>query len=376
MIMLLLPMFALDIGLSFTMVGVLFAVRSGGILLASIPAGIAIELYGEKVLVLFCLTLVVLSCLGFVLLQSPLGMILMTFLFGLGSGGVALARHSFISETIENRRLGRIMSRLAGLQRLGTLIGPLVGGMMSHLYGFQEAFLLAAGLVSLSLLVWLTQSSTARHRVSSRSFGSTLKTLPAIFRLHQHVLMTAGAFTMILRLIRACWPLLLPLWAYHVGLNKAEIGIIFGISSAIDLTVLSLSGQVADRLGRKWIALPCITFLSLCLLLMPYCLSLTSLIALALLNGAANGLGGGIIMTLGADLAPQQDRGTFLASWRLLGDASGILSPLMVAWLASTLSLPIAMVISSAIGVFGSLLLVFGVHETLRRRETGLPDDG
>ncbi|MFT5137080.1 MAG: MFS family permease [Arenicella sp.] len=371
MIMLLLPLFAIDLGLSFTSVGLLFAVRSVGILLASIPAGVAIERYGEKILVLFCLALVVLACVGFSLWHSPLGLVLMTFLFGLGSGGVALARHSFISEKVENRLLGRTMSKLAGLQRLGTLAGPLIAGGMSHWVGFQSAFLFAAGVVLVSLLICLYKLPADRHRVSGRSLTSTVQALPSIFQQHQQVLMTAGVFIMILRLIRGCWPLLLPLWASHIGLNKAEIGFVFGVSSAIDLAVLSVSGQITDRMGRKWVALPCIVFLSLSLLLMPYCLTLTSLIALALLAGSANGLGGGIIMTLGADLAPHKDRGTFLACWRLVGDSSGTVSPLIIAWLASTLSLISAISISGMIGLLGGALMWIGVKETLSTK----PDD-
>ena len=374
MIMLLLPLFAIDLGLSFTSVGLLFAMRSVGILLASIPAGAAIERYGEKILLLFCLTLIVLSCVGFAVWYSSVGLFLMTFLFGLGSGGVALARHSFISETVDNRRLGRTMSKLAGLQRLGTLAGPLIGGGISHWYSFQGAFLFAAGLVLVSLLICLYHLPADRHKSSGRSLIATVQALPRIFKQHQQVLMTAGVFVMILRLIRGCWPLLLPLWANHVGLNKAEIGVVFGVSSAMDLAVLSISGQVTDRLGRKWVALPCVVLLSLSLLLMPYCLTITSLIALALLAGSANGLGGGIIMTLGADLAPQQDRGTFLASWRLLGDTSGTLSPLMIAWLASALSLASAITISGGIGLLGGLLMWFGVKETISAKRVDLSE--
>jgi MFS family permease len=367
----LLPLFEIELGLPFTSIGLLFAVRSVGILLASIPAGVAIERYGEKLLVLFCMALVALSCIGFVLWNSSVGLVLMTFLFGLGSGGVALARHSFISEVVENHRLGRVMSKFAGLQRLGTLTGPLIAGGISHLYGFQGAFLLATSLMLVSLVVCLYKLPADSHRVSGRSLTDTVKALPGIFKRHQHVLMTAGVFIMILRLIRGCWPLLLPLWASHIGLNKAEIGLIFGLSSTIDLVMLSVSGQVTDRMGRKWVALPCIIFLSLSLLLMPYCISMNSLLALALLSGSANGLGGGIIMTLGADLAPQKDRGTFLASWRLLGDSSGTVSPLAIAYMASILSLASAITISGGIGIIGGLLMWLGVKETLGAKRTG-----
>jgi hypothetical protein len=57
---------------------------------------------------------------------------------------------------------------------------------------------------------------------------------------------------------------------------------------------------------------------------------------LALVMSVANGLGSGVIMVLGADLAPKDARSEFLASYRLLvdfGDAAapGILSALVAA---------------------------------------------
>ena len=46
--------------------------------------------------------------------------------------------------------------------------------------------------------------------------------------------------------------------------------------------------------------------------------------------GVGNGLSSGILLTLGADVAPKQRAGAFLGSWRTLTDAGGAIAPLAV----------------------------------------------
>lgn len=49
---------------------------------------------------------------------------------------------------------------------------------------------------------------------------------------------------------------------------------------------------------------------------------------MALLLGIGNGMGSGVVMTLGADVAPAADRAAFLGAWRLLYDAGSAAGPL------------------------------------------------
>jgi hypothetical protein len=68
--------------------------------------------------------------------------------------------------------------------------------------------------------------------------------------------------------------------------------------------------------------------------------------------GVGNGLSSGILLTLGADVAPISDPAPFLGSWRTLTDAGGALSPLLVSGITAVTSLSIA---TGAVGVVGLL---------------------
>jgi MFS family permease len=96
----------------------------------------------------------------------------------------------------------------------------------------------------------------------------------------------------------------IPLWALHIGLDPQTTSIIFGLSGAVDMLLFYPAGSVMDRLGRKWVAVPSMFVLGLAHLLLPLTHTVVTLTLVALLMGIGNGLGAGVIMTLGADASP------------------------------------------------------------------------
>jgi hypothetical protein len=74
--------------------------------------------------------------------------------------------------------------------------------------------------------------------------------------------------------------------------------------------------------------------------------------------GVGNGLSSGILLTLGADVAPKTDPAPFLGSWRTLTDAGGAVAPLLVSGIAAAASLAVASGVMGAIGLLGALAFV------------------
>ena len=74
----------------------------------------------------------------------------------------------------------------------------------------------------------------------------------------------------------------------------------------------------------------------------------------ALLIAAGNGLGSGIVMTIGADTAPVVGRAQFLGGWRLCGDIGGTSGPLAFSALAAVLPLAAACVVVGLVGLAGA----------------------
>lgn len=143
------------------------------------------------------------------------------------------------------------------------------------------------------------------------------------------------------------------------ALDAQTIALVVGVSGAIDFALFYASGQVMDRFGRLWAALPAMLlmgagFVALALTHgLPQSAMWFALFAAVL--GVGNGLSSGILLTLGADVAPQSDPAAFLGSWRTLTDAGGAAAPLVFSALVAAFSLSIATAAMGAIGFVGAL---------------------
>jgi len=71
----------------------------------------------------------------------------------------------------------------------------------------------------------------------------------------------------------------------------------------------------------------------------------------------ANGFGSGVILTIGADLAPAGQRNEFLASYRLITDVGVAAAPPALSALASGIGLAAGMASFGVVGFVGVWLL-------------------
>jgi MFS family permease len=139
--------------------------------------------------------------------------------------------------------------------------------------------------------------------------------------------------------VRASRQAVVPLWAEQIGLSAATISLIYGMSSGLDMLVFYPAGRVMDRKGRLWVAVPSMLFMGLSMLCMPFTHGAFTLLLAALLMGFGNGIGSGMIMTLGADYSPAAGRAHFLGIWRLLSDIGSTAGPALLSAVTALLTL-------------------------------------
>jgi MFS family permease len=172
---------------------------------------------------------------------------------------------------------------------------------------------------------------------------------------------------MAIQTLRASRQIILPLWADHIGLDAAAIGLVFSISLGMEMVLFYPAGTIMDRLGRKSVAIPCLALMSLGMLLLPLTGAFWSISAVGMVMGLGNGLGSGINMTLGADFSPAIGRANFLGAWRLVGDVGTAGGPLVLAGATALVALSGAALVLGAIGMVGAGLFFWRVPETLQR---------
>ncbi|MFC7755685.1 MFS transporter [Tsukamurella soli] len=171
-----------------------------------------------------------------------------------------------------------------------------------------------------------------------------------MLRRYWHVFLTLGTGIVLLSAIRQTRQIVIPLWAHHIGLSSASASMIYGIAGAIDAATFYPAGKVMDRYGRRAVAVPCTALMGVSFLLMPLSHGFTTLILVSLLMGMSNGIGSGIVMTLGADVSPSVGRPTFLGLWRELADAGTGIGPVILSAVTAVWTLGGGIVVSGVVG--------------------------
>ena len=144
---------------------------------------------------------------------------------------------------------------------------------------------------------------------------------------------------MLVSAVRASRQAIIPLWADHLGLEPSVASLIYGLAGGIDMLVFYPAGKVMDLKGRRWVAVPAMVTMAAALLAMPFTQGAMTLLVAAGVLGFGNGIGSGMVMTLGADHSPRPGRAHFLGVWRLMADIGSSCGPALLSFLAATLSL-------------------------------------
>ena len=132
---------------------------------------------------------------------------------------------------------------------------------------------------------------------------------------------------------------MIPLWAEGIGLDAATTSLIYGLAGGIDMLVFYPAGKVMDRKGRNWVVVPSMVVMGTALLAMPFTHASTSLLVVSLAIGFGNGIGSGVLMTLGADYSPIVGRAHFLGLWRLMADLGSTGGPALLSAITALVSL-------------------------------------
>jgi len=183
-------------------------------------------------------------------------------------------------------------------------------------------------------------------------------------------LASAGTAQVFGQMIRAGRTVIIPLFgADALGLGVDQIGLIVGLAAAVDFSLFLVAGWLMDQHGRKFAIVPCLAIQALGMALVPLTAAFGGLLFAAVLIGFGNGLGAGSMMTLGADLSPDEARGEFLGVWRLISDVGFTGGPLVVGAVADILVLSSAVWVIAASGLAAAGIFLFFVPETLKRKQ-------
>ena len=351
------PLTARELGASIPTAAMIIALIGIGSLINNIPASAITVRFGER-WAMVAAGLWSAVGMGLCLWTSQLVLLAAGCLMvGMSQAVYNLARQSYMSEVVPPNCRARALSALGGVMRIGMFAGPFIAAGAVHLYGLEAAYVvgLVAVLAAAALGARIPDLQApppppGQAQPARTTIGSTL-------REHRRVFLTLGVAILLVSAVRASRQAVIPLWADHLGLAPSVASLIYGMSGGIDMLVFYPAGKVMDHFGRRWVAVPSMLIMGLALLAMPFTAGATALLLVAMAIGFGNGIGSGMIMTLGADHSPRHGRPHFLGVWRLLSDIGSSSGPALLSLLAGSLSLGAGIAVTGLISLAAAAAL-------------------
>jgi len=376
------PLLALDLGFAAWQAAALTTVFGLTSFLGPIPAGRFISRVGARRALVSTGVLLVLSNLVAFMVLTPgvhgdpgarhqltfLGLLLV---MAISTQVWQLGRQAYLGTALPPTMRARGMTMFGGVIRLGEVIGPLLGALVMALGSDTGVFILfavtaAAGTVMIA--IFLPPGET--RPTPRRPRGERIPRSTARSRLDRAVLSRmamVGLGIAPVMMARVNRPVIVPLLGASLGLDSVWISLVFGVCAALEILLVIPAGTLMDRYGRAAVAVPCALLMGAGFILLAILgttlagqgttLAVVALLVPSLLIGLGNGMGAGIVMTLGIDVSPVHDRTRYLAWWNTMLGSGRLAAPLVVTAIALVAPIALAGAATGALCLAGGAWL-------------------
>ncbi|MFC8044576.1 MFS transporter [Nocardia sp. NPDC057353] len=361
-----LPQFARGFGVGVAAASAIVSAFALMRLLFAPMSGRLVQRLGERPVYLGGLLVVALSTGASALAQSYWQLLVLRSLGGIGSTMFTVSSLALVIRMSPPGARGRVSGLYSTSFLVGSLGGPLIGGLFAGL-GLRAPFVLymIALLITTAVVYLALRNSTlvnpvdaGHHRTMSFADGWRRPEYRAV--LWSNFCNGAAVFGVRMALV--------PLLVVEVlGQQPAMAGIALTVFAAGNAVVLFASGRLSDRFGRK----PFLILGSVICAAGTGGLALADTVPLLLVTSFVAGIGSGMFSpALQASVAdiigPKARGGPVLAGFQMSADLGTVLGPILVGFLAQQLSYGVGLAVTGALLAVAAVFWLL-VPEPLRR---------
>lgn len=334
--------------------------------------GLVADRYGRRLMIQRALFGACFVIGGMALVRTPEQLFALRLVQGAVTGLVA-AISTVVSLTVPKERLAAVLGFMQTALFAGNSLGPILGGVISDAVGFRPAFAMTGGLFLISgLLVTLFVAEPPRLEATTKPGEATADTGGrSAWRelLARREILAILGMIILIRFASFAPNPVLPLFIQGLVTDRERLATLAGLvvaSTGIASTISALlTGQLADRFGRRPTLLCCL--LAAAILCPPHALvtSVWQLLALRVATGLALGGMMPVVQAIFTELTPPHRRGIafgILATAGSIGLGGGPLTGSLIAARFGVPAVFVAMTPLFALGAWSLLSLPRGEH--------------
>jgi len=353
------PLYIIDLGASYTLLGIIVSVYGAVQLVTQIPIGRLSDRIGRKGLILLGLVSFTIMPPLYIYATSAYLLIPIRMIGGLGASAVWPLAMALIVEQADSRSRGAAMGWYNASFYSALALGPLIGGMLYDLFGLEAPFYFWALMGLASVLIVLIKVKEPKEReVSSGNALIGLKGGPKEALIQPGYVTTFMAccgVVLWMGIVGGFNFTMLPSYASTIGLSTMEVGLLYLVYGGTMAVSNVYFGRQADRGKRKrLIIISCLLgTISFALLIFAGGL-LQALILLAAL-GLGMGVGNPAAAALIADTTCADRRGEIFGIFNTARMTGVVIGPLIAGLTADMYGITGCMFAFTAIAILITL---------------------
>ena len=401
---------ALSLGSTQAFAAAIVGIMGAVSLMATVPAGILIDRLGDfrAMTVATAAAIIVLgSIVAAFIWDSPYSLLVYTLalmVFGPVSDVWSLARQAVVAEVMPPADLAKAMTALGGTQRVGNLVGPMIGAGLMLVFPIWSVFVFS-GLTAVAAIAIMALPIAQipgfddhPHRAEAAPTsppddhdpsltdgdspaeaadpghgdaahprrGKKKDRRPPLDVRWKSVILT-GVTIIALAAARAAQPVVVQLWGVEIGLHKSSISLIIAFGAGLELIVMFLGAYIKDHLGRVATLVACLSIFGTGFVIMVAKPDLAGMVIAAAVMAFGNGLGAGVNMTIGADLSPAVGRPRFLGIWAIFNNGGKLGGPTLLSLIITVTTLRFGVLFPGLLAFLGAVWILIWA------RQVGLP---